>query len=145
MTKPLSSAKTPWPIPPLIDMPGDEDRVWLSWIGEMKQKDVDEVLRTSGSREVDDISARLIYELSGLEVLIYLWKNHMSTNLYISEKPLNELRKRYIRQNFDANEPSSCIKVLAAKLRVSEKFVYEALNEDIKSDLRQCKLFEADK
>ncbi len=132
---------SPWQIPPLIESADDgPDRTWLTWIMDMKRRDVDEVLR-SGARTGDDISTRLVYEESGLEVLVHLWRNHMSTNLYISEKPLNELRKRYIRQQFDPKEPSKCIKVLATKLRVSEKFVYEALHEDPKEDPTQIKMF----
>ncbi len=134
----LPSQSTPWPIPPLID--AEEDPIWLTWIQDMKRRDVEEILK-SGSRAGDDISTRLIYENCGLEVLVWLWKHHMSVNLYISEKPLNELRKRYIRQNFDPKEPSRCIKVLATKLKVSEKFVYEALSDDPKEDPRQVKMF----
>lgn len=137
----LASHASPWPVPPIVDLPDIEDQIWLTWILDMKKKDVDEVLRASGTRTGDDISTRLIYHYCGLEVLVHLWKNHMSTNLYISEKPLNELRKIFIRQNFDPKEPSTCIKVLATRLRVSEKFVYEALAEEPKEDPRQVKMF----
>lgn len=132
-----SAIESPWPIPPLIDR--EEDQAWFGWILDMNQRDVQEVLKAT--RSGDDPSTRLIYEFSGLEVLVHLWKNHMSTSLYIAEKPLNELRKRYVRKNYDPARPETCTKTLAHKLRVSEQFVREALSEDAREDPRQTKMF----
>ncbi len=131
------SKETPWPIEPLVD--SEEDLVWFGWIKDLKKRDWEEVLRSR--RTGDDPSTRMIYELSGMEVLIYLWKNHMSTSLYISEKPLNELRKRYIRRFYDPKQPETCTQVLATKLRCSEQFVREALGSDEKEDPRQIDAF----
>lgn len=133
----MATEKTPWPFPPLVDK--EEDMVWLGWIGELKRRDLDEVFRSS--RNGDDTSSRLVYELSGIEVLIRLWKNHMSTALYISEKPVNELRKIYIRRFFDPKHPETCTQVIATKLKCSEQFVREALGEDPKQDPRQLDAF----
>ena len=130
----------PWPIPPLVD---EEDRTWFGWIQDLKRRDLEEVLRQT--RTGQDPSVRMIYEHCGIEVLIHLWKNHMSTALYISEAPLNELRKRYIRRHYEPDKPETSVKVLATKLTVSEQFVREALSEEPREDPRQEKLFKETK
>ena len=134
---PHSALDTPWPIPPLVD--GDDDIVWYGWIKELKQKDLDEIFRTS--RSGDDTSTRLIYELCGIEVLMHLVKNLLSTPLYISEAPINDLRKRYIRRFYKPEQPEYSVKVLSAKLRVSTQFVRDSLSEDPKQDTRQLDAF----
>lgn len=133
----MATEKTPWPVPPLVD--GDDDIVWYAWIKELKQRDLDEIFKAS--RSGDDTSTRLIYELCGIEVLMHLVKNLLSTPLYISEAPINELRKRYIRRFYKPEQPEYSVKVLSAKLRVSTQFVREALAEDARNDPRQVKMF----
>lgn len=128
--------KGPWPIPPLVD--GDEDIIWLGWIKELKQEDLDRVFKQT--RSGDDTSMRLIYELCGMEVLAHLVKNLLSTPLYISEAPINELRKIFIRRFYDPKNPETSIKVLSVRLRCSAQSVREWLAEDPKEDPRQGKL-----
>lgn len=80
--------------------------------------------------------AELIHAHCGLEVLCNLWQNLPGITLYLSEKSLFEIKKRYIRKHHDGTN----VKKLAALLQVSEKFVYEALAETDKKDDRQGKL-----
>lgn len=120
--------KTPWPVPPLVD--GDADIVWYAWVKELDQRDLDEIFKTS--RSGDDTSTRLIYELCGIEVLMHLVKNLLSTPLYVSEAPITALKKRYIRRFYKPEQPEYGVKVLSAKLRVSTQFVRETLSEDEK-------------
>ena len=119
-------------------------RATLDWILDMKKRDVDEIMRTTTTRG-EDSSMRMVYEDCGIETAILLWRKLSSVTIYVSERPLNELRRRYVRQNFNPDDPENCAKVLAVKLGVSEKFVYEALEEKPAEDPRQCKLFNAEK
>jgi hypothetical protein len=133
---PSELIETSWPIPNLVDR---EDRECFAWIGDLKRRDLDEVLKQP--RTGAEPSVRTIYELSGIEVLIRMWVNHMSTALYISEAPLNDLRRRYIRRFYDPNKPETSVKILATKLTCSEQFVRETLDSDPREDPRQVKLF----
>ena len=119
----------------------EEDLGKLGWIQDMKRREVDEVLTGGSSRKSEDPSMKLIYKNCGLDTVIILWENLPNLQLYISEKPLNELRRRYVRQNFDPEKSLACVKELAVLLGVSEKFIYEALAEDAKEDPRQTKMF----
>jgi Mor family transcriptional regulator len=96
----------------------------MNWI-----KDIDiEDLLTNDSQ--------LIYEHCGMDVLIKLWECIPGLNLYISTKPLVEAKKRYIRKFYNGANA----KQLAIKLDVSERFVYEALQQTDAKDERQGKL-----
>src|SRR3990170_1104545 len=108
----------------------------LDWIRDLKQKDVDRVLR-SQTNNGDDLSMKMIYEDCGLETCILLWRKFARMTLHISERPVNELRRIHIRENYKPDEPEHCTKSLAAMLNVSEQFVREALFEDPKEDPRQ--------
>ncbi len=84
--------------------------------------------------------AALIFEHCGPEVLFALWQNLPGITLYLSEKNLFEIKKRYIRKHYCKDNPACNAKGLAVKLKVSERFVYEALAAtDVKDD-RQVKL-----
>jgi hypothetical protein len=112
----------------------------LDWIRDLKQKDVDQVMRSQTSRG-EDLSMKMIYEdAGGIETCITLWRKLTRITLHISERPLNELRKLYIRKNFAPADPDNCAKVLAVKLGVSEQFVYEALEAKPEEDPRQERL-----
>jgi Mor family transcriptional regulator len=89
--------------------------------------------------EIDDLltnDTALIKIYCGLDVLVSLWVNLSSMNLFISTKPLIEAKKRYIRKYYDGNN----IKSLAAKLGVSERFVYDVMAQTDQKDDRQEKL-----
>ena len=85
----------------------------LSWIREIEFTDL------------LDKDAQLVYEHCGLDVFIAVWEALPSMNLYISTKPLDRIRKRYIRKYFTGGN----VKELCARLNVSERFVYEVLEE----------------
>jgi len=90
--------------------------------------------------KIDDIlenDIKLIYEFCGLEVLLCLWENFPKMNLYISTKPLLEAKKRYIRQHFNGKN----IKELCRLLDVSERFVYETLEQKDITHEKQEQLF----
>ena len=83
---------------------------------------------------------RLVFEHCKLDTLLDLWKNMPGINIYISERSLYEIKKRYIRKHFDKDDDNNNAKALAVKLKVSEKFVYEALDTTDKKDDRQERL-----
>lgn len=112
----------------------------LDWIRDLKQRDVDQIMRAELNRE--DPSMKMIYEdCNGIETCILLWRRLKSMQLYISETRLNNLRRLYVRRNFDAENPQVSAKELAVRLGTSEKFVYEALEAKPEEDPRQEKLF----
>ncbi len=83
---------------------------------------------------------RLVFEHCKLATLLDLWENLPGINIYISEKSLFEMKKRYIRKYFDREDDNNNAKALAARLKASEKFVYEALDTTDKKDDRQERL-----
>lgn len=116
-----------------------ETRQTLDWIRDMKQRDVDEVMKAPTLRG-EDSSMRLVYEDCGIETNILLWRTLSSVQIYVSERPLNELRRRYVRRFFDPDNPADSVRDLAVRLGCSEKFVRDALAEDPKEDPRQEKM-----
>ncbi|MDD3466007.1 MAG: hypothetical protein PHE67_02570 [Campylobacterales bacterium] len=91
--------------------------------------------------EFDDLlegDTALIAEYCGLDTLKKLWEVLPSVNLYISTKPLDKAKKRYIQKNFDGTN----IKKLAVELEVSEKFVQDALDQPKIRTIPQPKLFD---
>jgi Mor family transcriptional regulator len=82
-------------------------------------------IRDVAFEDLLDKDVKLIHEWCGRDVLIALWENFSSMNLYISTKPLDRIRKRYIRKYFTGGN----VKELCARLNVSERFVYEVLEE----------------
>ncbi|NTU42936.1 MAG: hypothetical protein HGA78_07765, partial [Nitrospirales bacterium] len=98
--------------------------------------------------ELEDLlegDAALIHDHCGLDVLLSLLENLPGITLYLSEKPLFEAKKRYIRKVFDRTNPQASAKALAIKLKVSERFVYEALATTDKKDDRQQSMFHTEK
>lgn len=72
--------------------------------------------------------SRLVYDAAGPDTLLKLWASLPSINLYISEKPLDEARRRYIYKKFDGSNT----KELAALLGCSSRFVHKVLAERAK-------------
>ena len=84
--------------------------------------------------------AQLVYEHCGLDTLLSLWQNLPGITIYLSEKNLFEIKRRYVRKHFDRTDQARSAKALAVKLKVSERFVYEALSSVEEKDERQGKL-----
>lgn len=104
----------------------------LEWLHEIEWQDV------------LDKDTALIAESCGPEILMRLWEELPNMSLYISEVPLNEARRRYVRHMAaEAARQGKQIDVkrLAVKLAVSERFVFAALATTDKKDERQEKLF----
>ena len=115
-------------------------RLSLDWIRDLNQQDIKRVMLSQTNND-NDLSMRMIFrEAGGIETCILLWRELSTLTLHISERPLNELRRIYIRQHYKAEDPERCTKSLAYLLNVSEQFVREALTEDQKEDPRQGKL-----
>ena len=87
-----------------------------------------------------DKDCALVFQHCGLDVLQKLWQHLPGMSLYVSEKPLFELKRQYIRQHFDPKSKEASAKALAAELGVSEKFVYNAIATTDEKDVRQEKL-----
>jgi len=100
----------------------------MNWINEVEFEDLLEK------------DAQLVYQHCGIETLVSLWQNLPGITIYLSEKNLFEIKKRYVRKHFDKDDSSWNAKALAVKLRVSERFVYEALESTDEKDDRQGKL-----
>ncbi len=97
----------------------------LDWLKDVEIKDLLEK------------DTRLIADYCGMDVLISLWEQLPSLSLFISTKPLTEAKKRFIRMHYDGAN----VKLLAAKLGVSERFVYEVVAAAEEKDKRQGKMF----
>ena len=69
-----------------------------------------------------------------------LWEKLSGLNIYVSERALFELRRIYIRRYHNSADPHADKKALAVKLKVSEKFVQEALASSEVKDDRQANL-----
>jgi Mor family transcriptional regulator len=92
----------------------DRSQKSLAWLEDIEIEDL-----LSGDTE-------LIFRLCGKEVLVSLWESLPPISLYLSRKPLEEARKRYIRKHFDGSN----VKALAVTLDVSERHVYKVIRAD---------------
>lgn len=70
-----------------------------------------------------DKDARLVYEHCGLDVFIALWESLPAISLYLSGKPLDRLRRHYIKTYFNGSNQ----KELCVILDCSERFFYDTL------------------
>jgi len=80
------------------------------------------------SIEIEDLldkDVKLVHEWCGTDVLIVLWEKFSSMSIYVSTKPLDRIKKRYVRKHWNGHN----LKELCALLDVSERFVYEVLEE----------------
>lgn len=73
----------------------------------------------------------LIATYCGLDVLIKLWEELPSINLFISPKPITEAKKRYIEKYYDGHNTKKLAKVISC----SERFIYDVVSK--KQDERQ--------
>ena len=109
----------------------------------MLREAVKEIMDWIKEIEFEDLlenDAALIFEHCGAEVLFALWQNLPGITIYLSEKNLFEIKRRYIRKYYCKDKPDCNAKALAAKLKVSERFVYETLATTDGEDDRQGKL-----
>jgi hypothetical protein len=82
----------------------------------------------------------LIHDHCGLAVMCSVSTQLSSLHLYISEKPIFEAKKRFIRQYHNPRDEKFNTKAIAVLLGVSTKFVDEALADVAEKDERQEKL-----
>jgi Mor family transcriptional regulator len=82
-------------------------------------------VRETGIEDLLDNDLKLVYEWCGLDVVLSLLEHFASMTIYVSTKPLNEAKKRYIRTHYNGRN----VKELCSLLSVSERFVYEAVGE----------------
>jgi hypothetical protein len=79
--------------------------------------------------EIDDLldkDTALIAEACGLDILISLWKDLPSLNLYISKKPLHAAKRRYIEKFYDGSN----VKQLCRTLNCTERFFYKTIHRE---------------
>lgn len=91
-----------------------------------------------------DNDTALIYEACGESVLFMLWEKLPNMPLYISERPLNDAKRRWIRKKFsEAHKKGEQLDVkrTARILDVSTRFVELALATTEKKDERQIDAF----
>jgi hypothetical protein len=78
--------------------------------------------------EVEDLldkDAKLVFEFCGLDVFIALWENFLGISLHVTGKPLDRLRRRYIKKYFNGGN----VKELCLLLGCSERFFYDTLEQ----------------
>ena len=85
----------------------------LSWIKDIEFEDL------------LDKDAQLVYENCGLDVFITLWEALPSISIHVSSKPLDRLRRRYIKKHFNGSN----VKELCLRLGCSERFFYDTLEK----------------
>ncbi|MEW6115365.1 MAG: hypothetical protein AB1553_00490 [Nitrospirota bacterium] len=103
----------------------------MRWYEELKIEEIVEQLEKD---------PRLVYEHAGLHVLMILWEKLPGISIYLSEKRLFDIKRTYVRQKYNPDDPRYSVKALAARLGVSEKFVQTALYEKEDND-KQNQLF----
>jgi hypothetical protein len=70
-----------------------------------------------------------IIELIGFENFVKLFARFRKSNIYFSEAPLNQLRKKYIvKYETELKDKNIPIKKIARLLGVSERFIRNTLN-----------------
>ena len=103
----------------------------MKWINEIEFEDLLEK------------DAELIYRHCGLETLVSLWQNLPGITLYLSEKNLFDMKRRYVRTCYERCSKKGIpfdAKRVAVKISVSERFVYDALATTDEKDDRQQSL-----
>jgi len=88
----------------------------LAWLKSIKEEDIVKNLSND---------TLLIYEECGIEVLIKLWEKFGGMPFYISNGPLNNLKRIYIKKNYSGDN----LKRLAMELNVSQRFILQASSD----------------
>lgn len=99
----------------------------MDWIDEIEKEKIEMLLNKDMA---------LVYQECGLEVVKKLWEKLAGLNIYVSEKSLFEIKRYYIKKNYNPDDPHSK-KVLAVRLDVSEDFVKKTLSNTDQKDDRQ--------
>jgi hypothetical protein len=76
-----------------------------------------------------DKDAKLVYENCGLDVFIAIWEALPSISIHVSSKPLDRLRRLYIKKFFNGSNQ----KELCLLLDCSERFFYDTLEAEHKN------------
>ncbi len=97
----------------------------LAWV---KEVEIDDLL---------DKDMKMVHDHCGVDMAIALWENFACMNIYVSTKPLDKIKKRYIKKHCNGRN----IKDLCRLLDVSERFVYEVLEEKGIIHINQENLF----
>lgn len=90
--------------------------------------------------EIEDLldkDMKLVHDHCGVDMAIALWENFSSMSIYVSTKPLAKIKKRYVKKFCNGHN----IKDLCRLLDVSERFVYEVLEEKGIVHINQENLF----
>jgi hypothetical protein len=78
--------------------------------------------------EISDLltgDLQFIEESCGRDILLTLLENFPKMTLYISTKPIDQAKKRYVRKYYDGKNTKELCRVLDC----SERFIYESLAE----------------
>ena len=89
----------------------------LDWLDDL---DLEDLLNTDDAKDL-----RLVYVYLGKDYVKRLWETLPSINIYVSTKPLEKAKRRYIKKHFTGSN----VKELCLLLDVSERFVYNVLEE----------------
>lgn len=89
----------------------------LDWLNDI---DVEDLLNTDDAKDL-----RLVYLYLGKNFVKRLWETLPSIHIYVSTKPLEKAKRRYVKQHFNGHN----VKELCLLLDVSERFVYNVLEE----------------
>jgi Mor family transcriptional regulator len=68
---------------------------------------------------------KLVHEWCGREVLKKLWEHFPSMSIYVTTKPLDRLKRQYVKKHWNGRN----LKELCSRLEVSERFIYDTLEE----------------
>ena len=72
-----------------------------------------------------DGDMQMVYEFCGIDTLVKLYEHFLSINIYVSGKPLDRIKRRYVQKYFTGNN----VKALCVKLGASERFIYDVIEE----------------
>jgi len=96
----------------------------LEWVRQLKREEVETALEKD---------ARLVYENCGFDVFLSLWEALPSISIHVSGKPLDRLRRLYIKKYFNGSNQ----KDLMLLLDCSERFFYDTLEQDQKNRIHK--------
>jgi Mor family transcriptional regulator len=78
--------------------------------------------------EIEDLMDKdlsLVYMYLGKDTVRRLWETLPSISIYVSTKPLEKAKRRYVRKFFTGDN----VKELCVLLDVSESFIYKVIEE----------------
>jgi hypothetical protein len=84
-----------------------------------------EWLKDVGIADLLSGDMKLVFECCGIDTLITLYEHFASMEIYVSGKPLDRIKRRYIETFFTGNN----VKELCVILGASQRFIYDVLEE----------------